>query len=208
MDPVRFDTLTKTLSTPETRRGALGGLLAGTLSLLGLVDGAAKKRSKATAEGPCGDGSGKANACKKDKDCCTRFCRRGRCRCKKVGEGCRKDRNCCASFSQPLTCVNQTCQMVQAVQTSLPPGPTCTDGIQNQGESDIDCGGPCPRCVTGQTCASGDDCASAFCCTGGPTPGTCRLPTFPPTACTAHDQCCSRCCVGGVCTFGLFCGPT
>jgi hypothetical protein len=27
-------------------------------------------------------------------------------------------------------------------------GPTCTDGIQNQGETGIDCGGPCPACAT------------------------------------------------------------
>lgn len=26
--------------------------------------------------------------------------------------------------------------------------PTCTDGIQNQGEEDIDCGGPCSSCAT------------------------------------------------------------
>jgi hypothetical protein len=64
MDPVRFDTLTKTLSTPETRRGALGGLLAGTLSLLGRTAVAAKKRRTTTAAGPCGDGSGEANKCK------------------------------------------------------------------------------------------------------------------------------------------------
>src|SRR5208283_2039556 len=25
------------------------------------------------------------------------------------------------------------------------PVPTCTDGIQNQGETGIDCGGPCPN---------------------------------------------------------------
>ena len=25
-------------------------------------------------------------------------------------------------------------------------GPTCNDGIQNQNEADIDCGGPCPAC--------------------------------------------------------------
>ena len=28
------------------------------------------------------------------------------------------------------------------------PSPTCTDGIQNQGEAGIDCGGPCPACPT------------------------------------------------------------
>lgn len=27
-------------------------------------------------------------------------------------------------------------------------GPSCSDGIQNQGESGVDCGGPCPACAT------------------------------------------------------------
>ncbi len=30
--------------------------------------------------------------------------------------------------------------------TSRPSGPTCADGIKNQGEEDIDCGGPCKKC--------------------------------------------------------------
>ena len=28
----------------------------------------------------------------------------------------------------------------------FPLGPTCDDGIQNQKETGIDCGGPCPAC--------------------------------------------------------------
>jgi len=31
------------------------------------------------------------------------------------------------------------------------PCPTCTDGIQNQGETGIDCGGPCPACTGGNS---------------------------------------------------------
>ena len=44
-----------------------------------------------------------------------------------------------------------------------PTGPICTDGIKNGSESDVDCGGTCPRCATGKTCASRNDCASARC---------------------------------------------
>ncbi len=29
-----------------------------------------------------------------------------------------------------------------------PPGPTCSDGVQNQGETGVDCGGPCGVCPT------------------------------------------------------------
>ncbi|MFO7565549.1 MAG: hypothetical protein R6X02_23100 [Enhygromyxa sp.] len=35
-----------------------------------------------------------------------------------------------------------------------PPDPTCDDGEQNQGETDLDCGGPnCEPCGDGQACA-------------------------------------------------------
>jgi len=41
----------------------------------------------------------------------------------------------------------------------------CSDGVQNGGESDVDCGGDdCDaRCATGQTCSVSGDCASGIC---------------------------------------------
>jgi hypothetical protein len=48
-----------------------------------------------------------------------------------------------------------------------PPDPTCSDGIKNANETDIDCGGgTCPRCTFGKTCTSRGDCLSAFCSAG------------------------------------------
>jgi hypothetical protein len=46
--------------------------------------------------------------------------------------------------------------------------PSCTDGIKNQGESDVDCGGTttCPRCPDYKTCTAPTDCATAACTTG------------------------------------------
>jgi hypothetical protein len=46
--------------------------------------------------------------------------------------------------------------------------PTCSDGIQNGGETDVDCSGPCARCANGKRCVSGDQinrnhCESASC---------------------------------------------
>src|SRR3712207_6990775 len=38
------------------------------------------------------------------------------------------------------------------VSLSPPPGPTCSDGAKNGSESDIDCGGSCPRCANTKTC--------------------------------------------------------
>ncbi len=41
--------------------------------------------------------------------------------------------------------------------------PTCDDGKQNQNESDIDCGGPCPPCDIGKKCRIDKDCESNYC---------------------------------------------
>src|SRR5262249_14623933 len=43
------------------------------------------------------------------------------------------------------------------------PAPTCSDGMMNQGESDVDCGGPCTKCTVGKACGQPGDCASGNC---------------------------------------------
>lgn len=40
---------------------------------------------------------------------------------------------------------------------------TCTDGIKNQDETDIDCGGVCEKCDTGKNCIKYEDCKTGFC---------------------------------------------
>ena len=48
--------------------------------------------------------------------------------------------------------------------------PTCEDGVQNGGETDVDCGGPeCAVCEEGEACEANEDCASGAC-----EEGTCR----------------------------------
>ena len=42
--------------------------------------------------------------------------------------------------------------------------PTCTDGIRNQDETDVDCGGSrCPACKLGKKCETKDDCDDSEC---------------------------------------------
>ncbi len=44
-----------------------------------------------------------------------------------------------------------------ASYTCVPcPAPTCSDGIQNQGETGIDCGGPCPPCSSNHNIGTGN----------------------------------------------------
>ncbi|MCD6497423.1 MAG: hypothetical protein J7M25_03860, partial [Deltaproteobacteria bacterium] len=40
---------------------------------------------------------------------------------------------------------------------------TCQDGIRNQDESDVDCGGTCEPCPEGAECGGDDDCVSGLC---------------------------------------------
>lgn len=42
-------------------------------------------------------------------------------------------------------------------------GPTCSDGLENGDESDIDCGGGCMPCKDGQRCDDSGDCESTAC---------------------------------------------
>ncbi len=52
-------------------------------------------------------------------------------------------------------------------------GATCYDGVQNEGETQVDCGGPyCTgqsSCAVVLTCATNSDCSSGVC-----SGGTCR----------------------------------
>jgi hypothetical protein len=99
------------------------------------------------------------------------------------------------------------------------PAPTCEDGIKNQDESDVDCGGAtCPACADGSVCGEDSDCAIASCIDL-----TCKAPTCDdgyqnqdetdvdcggPScsgcadnyACTGPDDCQSGVCTDGLCT--------
>lgn len=54
----------------------------------------------------------------------------------------------------------------QGGSSSPPPPVTCSDGIKNGTETDVDCGGKCSRCTDGRTCSVANDCVSGT-CTGG-----------------------------------------
>jgi hypothetical protein len=66
----------------------------------------------------------------------------------------------------------------KSASPSSPPGPTCSDGVRNGAETDIDCGGgTCPRCINGKACLTRNDCAGARC-----------IDTVC-VECTSHDTC-------------------
>ena len=101
------------------------------------------------------------------------------------------------------------------VDPELPP--TCTNGMLDAGESDVDCGGPdCAACPSGSACGDASDCASGIC-----DAGTCKVPSCTDGVQNANEtdiDCggpqCAPCgegdgCYGeSDCELALVCAPT
>ena len=119
------------------------------------------------------------------------------------------DDKACSSDS---ACASGSCSAGVCAQV-----PSCTDGVKNGIESDVDCGGSCADCVDGKACLFSSDCASNSCvgavctrvasCTdrvknGSETDvdcgGSCANCTSG-KACLKDDDCASGGCSGGRC---------
>ncbi len=99
------------------------------------------------------------------------------------------------------------------------PKASCTDGARNGTETDVDCGGTCPKkCVVGKGCQGPADCQSAACSGGSCQPdlsckdgaqngdetdvdcgGSKCAPCAVTKFCKQHSDCLSEACVYGVC---------
>jgi hypothetical protein len=51
---------------------------------------------------------------------------------------------------------------VESGDCAMEAAPSCEDGIQNQGEEGIDCGGPCEACVSEESCPAPDEMEAAI----------------------------------------------
>ena len=86
------------------------------------------------------------------------------------------------------------------------PVETCEDGIRNQGEELIDCGGPCAACE----CTSDEPCVDGLFCTGTEfcdAFGRCQAGTAPcsPQLCDEGTDTCADCQNDADCIDGLYC---
>ncbi len=108
------------------------------------------------------------------------------------------------------TVVNQGLQGYALIVTgAVSLDPTCDDGVQNQGEDLIDCGGPCPpcQCLTDEECVDKlfcnglETCLANGQCSGVSNP--CTDPDFP--FCDEKADTCLQCLNDGDCEDGLFC---
>lgn len=103
------------------------------------------------------------------------------------GEGCLINSDCVSDY-----CSSNICS------TSVPVV-SCTDGIKNQDETDVDCGGSCLNCDINNTCSTNNDCLSDYC-----TNNLCANITLPlnstcgDNVCDESEDCCLDCgCDGG-----------
>ena len=89
------------------------------------------------------------------------------------------------SLSGDFMCWNDSAGAVSLPAAATAPvslGGSCSDGVKNGTETDVDCGGGCPACVIGKGCTLNTDCISAKCDTGT---GLCVSPC--PTAANGSD---------------------
>ncbi|MBM3204546.1 hypothetical protein FJZ48_01015 [Candidatus Uhrbacteria bacterium] len=122
--------------------------------------------------------------CGGNADCLSGLCSSGRCvvvascndgvrnqdetdvDCGGVCAKCANGRNCGNANDCQSGACNGTCYTPQQ-----PPQPSCNDGLRNQNETDVDCGGVCAKCANGKFCSSNADCVNGSCngniCGGG-----------------------------------------
>ncbi len=127
--------------------------------------------------------------CSSSADCasglCDQVCRPSSC-ANGEQDGDETDVDCggpwCAACPTGSTCaIGVDCLSDHCVEdTCAPPGPptchgspcgeepaSCTNGIQDGDETDVDCGGSCFPCFTGGGCVSESDCANGEACVAG-----------------------------------------
>ncbi len=115
-----------------------------------------------------------------------------------------------AARSLPVTLA--ACLALLACAGNPPPAPatppdSCSDGVQDGGETGVDCGGPCAACAGAGGCTDGRECASGVC-----TDGTCAAPSCSDGVQNGDEQgvdcggaTCDPCAIGGGCVSGSDC---
>jgi len=117
-----------------------------------------------------------------------------------VGLACSQNSDCVAG----LQCTSGRCAPI--------PAPTCDDRIQNQNETDVDCGGSCKKCEAAKRCSVAGDCESSICAAEGGTK-VCRAPRCDDRVKNGGEtgidcggtSSCARCAAGQACSAGSDC---
>lgn len=193
----------------------------------GALDGSESDVDCGGACAPCEDGA----ACVANADCAAGRCVDGLCApAPSCQDGVQNQDetgvDCGGSACSARCAANQACRVDGDCGSGLSCGagvcatPSCNDQRQNGSESAIDCGGSCPQCAPGATCASAADCSSLSCTAGvcaapscsdriqnqGETAVDCGGPCglcAPGQACTSAAQCTTNICAAAGCPAGV-----
>jgi hypothetical protein len=171
LDGENSDRLCRHLTTPPTRRGALMGLVGGTLSLLGLADATAKKKKKKKKKGggdggtnggasctpncagrDCGDPDGCGGRCQGPCFACE-VCVNGACQ-PGCADGLCLANNTCADECAGGDLCPEACTCLPHILVGNPAGDIC---IQASNRCDT------PACASDATCPPGEACMRTFC---------------------------------------------
>lgn len=206
-------------------------LLAATLALpigchavFGLTDyevgtGAGTATATGTAGTATGAGTGGGGVCATPADCpgddttCSyRTCEASQCGMATAPRGtpCDEDggqwcdgTGSCVECNEASDCDDgEDCQQNQCVSQ------LCGNSVQDQDETDVDCGGSCPPCANGLGCLDYEDCASRLCVKSGgaggaggagATLGICTACTDDASCASTPDSWCDPSTAGGTC---------
>jgi hypothetical protein len=190
MDGRSFDTLTRTLGTSGTRRGAMR-FLAGALGAAVDRFGPVGETSAAPVSSTC---RATGRRCDRDNECCAKLCKRGTCRCRREGVPCTSFETCCSGACDFLVdggtcapCRGQSCSADYPCCGGL----ACTGGF---------CGGCRDR---GSSCSANSDCCFSDCVGGAclsAANGRCARDADC-QACYYNNVFCDNACVNGTCQF-------
>lgn len=95
MDDCRFDNWTRTIGGTADRRSAVKGMAAGAAALLTLAKAqlGLAQDADVTLDATC---KGNKAKCRKDQECCSKKCKKGKCKCAGEGAACKRDNGCCS----------------------------------------------------------------------------------------------------------------
>ncbi len=157
--------------------------------------------------GACGATCLTGNVCGVAGDCVDGVCSNGTCAAAACNDGVKNgsetDKDCgggapCSKCAPNKSCnVNADCVGNQCSGAGGTCVPNCNDGVKNNAEVGVDCGGgTCAGCSIGGPCAQDNDCASGAYCDPSQ---TCVTKKTLGTACLTNNQCAAGNCVDGVC---------
>ncbi len=212
------------------KRGTLGLLtfLGSTIALAGCFIAACTTSTETDPGAPDGGssdpnptGAQVGSSCASGGDCRTGVCTDGICQAASPSDGVKNGDESdvdCGGPAAPACALGKQCKVGTDCTTgkcengtcvadpSKPPGPN--DGIKNNGETDVDCGGPdaaTPRCEVDKTCGGNGDCKTPLVCENGkctskplPNDGI-KNGTETDVDCGGPDAATPRCAVGKAC---------